>query len=186
MCIAGERGESCLGNGDGRELEKVGGGKNDPSFSFFSFEKIVSFLKGGREEDASGCEEGIKKNRIEKGTIERRGRKVTIDFRDFFALRIEKFELKVVGDYHSILCSSSSSSSRKREREKKKLVAHTRAHTCAPNIVKYNAASLGESIVTKYAEQPSWKVASFSLQLPSPWYFLRATRINQLSCSSTE
>lgn len=63
MCIAGERGESCLGNGDGRELEKVGGGKNDPSFSFFSFEKIVSFLKGGREEDASGCEEGIKKNR---------------------------------------------------------------------------------------------------------------------------
>lgn len=44
MCIAGERGESCLGNGDGRELEKVGGGKNDPSFSFF-FEKIVSFLK---------------------------------------------------------------------------------------------------------------------------------------------
>lgn len=87
MCIAGERGESCLGNGDGRELEKVGGGKNDPSF-FFSFEKIVSFLKGGREEDASGCEEGIKKNRIEKGTIERRGRKVTIDFRDF---SIERF-----------------------------------------------------------------------------------------------
>lgn len=46
MCIAGERGESCLGNGDGRELEKVGGGKNDPSFSFFFLKR----RKGRRRE----------------------------------------------------------------------------------------------------------------------------------------
>lgn len=42
---------------------RKGGGRKERSlFFFFFFEKIVSFLKGGRE-DASGCEEGIKKNR---------------------------------------------------------------------------------------------------------------------------
>lgn len=34
------------------------------------------------------------------------------------------------------------------------------------NTIKYNTVSLGESIGTKYAEQRSWKVASFGLQLP--------------------
>lgn len=100
--------------------------------------------------------------------------------RRFFMLRIER--LKSCWR----LSFDSSSSSRKREREKRRNCTYTHTHTYVSNIVKYNAASLGESLVTKYAEQPSWKVASFSLQLPSPWYFLRATRINQLSCSSME
>lgn len=79
-------------------------------------------------------------------------------------------------DYRSILCSSSS-------REKKKLVAHTYTRLTSSNTTQHPLVNPSSNKICRTTFLES-SIVQLATSIP-PWYFLRATRINQLSCSST-